>query len=231
MSFNFIQVRQSIYQTGNDGQKAFQYTTHSSTVDILTKSFDDRRIVLSNNNNFLMGQSYFFRAKIEKLKRPEGKDYTIAISLSNDDNNNNTKFSNQLIGEYLINSAISTNPKEYFWIERIITPNNDYSNLDIDIEREAADYLAGNSQIITVSSAKIFQLKNLLPAEAIPSKKIGIEGPPGLLMSINHQEIRIPPSGLFEIKNGYKVDFIGAGYGKLTSGARYNDYIVINAQY
>jgi hypothetical protein len=39
--------------------------------------------------------------------------------------------------------------------------------------------------------------------------KIGVQGPSGLLMCINGEEIRVWPSGIYEIRNGYKVSFIG----------------------
>ena len=40
-------------------------------------------------------------------------------------------------------------------------------------------------------------------------KQIGIQGPPGLLMSINGEEIRIGRSGLYEITYGINTTFIG----------------------
>ena len=40
-------------------------------------------------------------------------------------------------------------------------------------------------------------------------KQIGVQGPPGLLMSINGEPIRIGRSGLYEINNGINTTFIG----------------------
>ncbi len=66
--------------------------------------------------------------------------------------------------------------------------------------------------------------------------KIGIQGPPGLLMCINGEAIRIGPSGIYEINNGYKVTFLGfivreSRQRKDRDGVPDYDYFIMDYQY
>lgn len=115
-------------------------------------------------------------------------------------------------------------------IEAIVSPNSSYSELAIVLDRELADFginrntnseqenmsiqdsitdtnVENLGRIVQIASYQIYKLKNLI--ENIQAQKIGIQGPTGMLMCINGEGIRIGPSGIYEIKNGYKVKFLG----------------------
>jgi hypothetical protein len=95
--------------------------------------------------------------------------------------------------------------------------------LVLKLSRTASDYAKMNKdgnetfagRIITIEEdkCKCFQVMNILDIDSLKGinefAKIGVQGPTGLLMCINGEEIRVGPSGLYEIKNGYKVNFIG----------------------
>lgn len=118
----------------------------------------------------------------------------------------------------------------YAVIETVFSPNSAYSNLAIILDRELADFginrntsseqenetiqdsltnldVRNLGRIVQIQSYQIYRFKNLL--NNIQTQKIGIQGPTGMLMCINGEGIRIGPSGIYEIKNGYKVKFLG----------------------
>jgi hypothetical protein len=62
--------------------------------------------------------------------------------------------------------------------------------------------------------------------------KIGIQGPPGMLMCINGEPIRIGPSGIYEIKNGYKINFLSfIRKESYENGAQQLDSFIVDYQY
>ena len=61
--------------------------------------------------------------------------------------------------------------------------------------------------------------------------KIGVQGPPGLLMCINGEDIRVGPSGIYEINNGYQVTFIGFVIQESDQTLDRRDYFILDYQY
>lgn len=118
----------------------------------------------------------------------------------------------QMIGQYTIakksSTAIVNDSDEYALLSFIVTPFNDYQYILVQLERNKTNILSDNLQV-DVISYNYLKIRNLLESgqEVV---KIGIQGPPGLLMCINQQGIRIGPSGIYEIKNSQiKINFFG----------------------
>lgn len=62
------------------------------------------------------------------------------------------------------------------------------------------------SDYVKINSVKIVNLSEQQPIpDTANIVKLGIQGTPGLLMCINGEAIRIGPSGMYEIRNGYKI--------------------------
>lgn len=139
-------------------------------------------------------------------------------------------------------------------IEAIVSPNSSYSELAIVLDRELADFginrntsseqenmsiqdsitdtnVENLGRIVQIASYQIYKLKNLI--ENIQAQKIGIQGPTGMLMCINGEGIRIGPSGIYEIKNGYKVKFLGIvrRQSQSLTGSFGRDSFIIDYQY
>lgn len=132
-------------------------------------------------------------------------------------NNQNSNSGTQLIEEFTVNAG----PKNsYNYFEVIISPNNNgYNQIIWELQRITEDYSiineddsTINGRIMKITIQTYGQLINLIPSLGLGDSssltKIGIQGPPSLLMCINREPIRIGRSGIYEINNGVNISFI-----------------------
>ena len=111
---------------------------------------------------------------------------------------------------------------DYDIFELVISPNDNhtYNQIYFELNRELIDYNTlkpdgtyGREMHIEVDRLdEIYNVINFLQTSIENKgklKQIGVQGPPGLLMSINGEAIRIGRSGLYEINNGINTTFIG----------------------
>ena len=111
---------------------------------------------------------------------------------------------------------------DYSTFELILSPNDNhtYNQIYFELNRELIDYNTLNQdgtygRIITIAIDRLDKIYNVIDflQTSIENKnalkQIGVQGPPGLLMSINGEAIRIGRSGLYEINNGINTTFIG----------------------
>lgn len=211
MSFKIGQFRSSSSQNDNTyivDNSTSTYTkqepqplinTISAGADI---TFEDKAI----SYNFTAEQNYYIKIKIE---RNLTSDQTITLRLAYK-KDSATVDTYQFIDSYTIFSA--TEEKQYAVIEAIVQSNSAYQQLNIILNRTSADFLIENQREgaigreIVIGDYEIYQLRNLIDKKCT---KIGVQGPPNMLMCINGEGIRIGPSGIYEIKNGYIINFIG----------------------
>lgn len=97
--------------------------------------------------------------------------------------------------------------------ELIFTPNSNYNQIVFELKRLALDFYTNNGDGISgrIMKIKILQFDRIINvissylAKNYPGmtslKKIGIQGPPGLLFCIDGEEIRIGRSGIYELYN------------------------------
>jgi hypothetical protein len=219
MSFNFGQFRRS--QVSN-------YLTPISydIIDLKTVSaasaamfFADKAISLSVDNPLIsvnennIQQSYFLRVKIYKRK---DSNQIITIKLNNTDK----------ISDNIQNIRQIEIPKgeeeEYTTFEIVISPNNNYDEIQFILSREALDYSIFpeegsdiSGRVIKIEVDNLSLIYNVLDylRTAIDNKgrlkQIGVQGPAGLLMNINGESIRIGRTGIYEINNGVTISSIG----------------------
>lgn len=75
-----------------------------------------------------------------------------------------------------------------------------------DQEREAVTKIQVEFDIDD-SENKLFEIQSTKSLENLQDiVKLGVQGTPGLLMCINGEGIRLGPSGIYEIKNGYTIN-------------------------
>lgn len=207
-----------------------------TTNEITGNKFIDKRITdiysLSGNNTesntqgFVSGNYYYIKLII-KRKFPN-HNQNITLRLSNDSGTNQSK-NYQYVDDFIIFAGGSTtlDDPQYAVYETILAPSASYGQLNIILGREMVDYYTtinpetGSSweqdeldnytgRIIEISTCQVCKINNILGSSSIPSTltKIGVQGPPGMLMCINGEPIRIGPSGIYEIRNGYKITFL-----------------------
>ena len=207
-----------------------------TTNEITGNKFIDKRIIdiysssgdnIENNAQGFKSGNYYYIKLIIKRKFPN-HNQNITLRLSNDSGINQSK-NYQYIDDFIIFAGGSTtlDDPQYAVYETILAPSASYGQLNIILGREMVDYVTstnpetgksweGNDlanyqgRVIEISACQICKLNNILGNNSIPSPltKIGIQGPPGMLMCINGEPIRIGPSGIYEIRNGYKITFL-----------------------
>lgn len=233
MSFKIGQFRSSANSTyivnetfQNINQPPFEITnTISAGADI---KFKDTAITY----NFTAGQNYYIKIKI--LRRKDS-DQTITLRLAH--TSDSTIDTYQFVDSYTIFTATGEN--QYAVIESIVQPNSAYQQLNLILSRTSADFQISNQssnnanaigRTLEITDYEIYQLSNLIDKKCT---KIGVQGPPNMLMCINGEEIRIGPSGIYEIKNGYIINFIGVvpRISRDSTGAIGRDNFLIDYQY
>lgn len=236
-------------------EKSFQIEDLETTNDITLNKFTDKRITsIENTQGFISDHHYYIKLVI-KRKFPNSNQ-NIILRLSNDGLENTSK-NYQYIDDFLIYAGdiVSTNNLDYAVYETIVTPHANYSQINIILGRQIIDYYtttdpetglswdqsSGNienykGRVIEIMEdyCQIYDINNVLDTSSIPRvlTKIGIQGPPGMLMCINGEPIRIGPSGIYEIKNGYKINFLSfIRKESYENGAQQLDSFIVDYQY
>jgi len=180
--------------------------------------FIDKAIDLSGDNILQAlaannkQRSYYIRFKVYKQETRQ----LLNIRLINTEKE---KDNVQTIKSVTISAGETT---DYDTFEIIISPNDNhtYNQIFFELNRELIDYNTLNEdgtygRKINIAIDRLDEIYNVIDYletsidNAGALKQIGVQGPPGMLMSINGEEIRIGRSGLYEINNGIKTTFIG----------------------
>lgn len=157
-------------------------------------------------------KSYYIRFKIYKQTTKQ----FITVRLVNTEK---TSDNVQTIENLEIDAG---NADDYSIFELVLSPNDNhtYNQIYFELNRELIDYNTLNTDgtygrkiILTIDNlSEIYNIINFLQTSIENKgvlKQIGVQGPPGLLMSINGEAIRVGRSGLYEINNGINTSFIG----------------------
>lgn len=180
--------------------------------------FIDKCIDLNDDNmlqalvNGNKQKSYYLRFKIFKQLTPQ----KITIRLVN---TTKTTDNVQTVETIEIDAGSES---DYSSFELILSPNDNhtYNQVYFELNRELIDYNTLNEdgtygRKIVISIDRFDEIYDVIDylQTSIDNKhtlkQIGIQGPPGLLMSINGEAIKIGRSGLYEINNGINTSFIG----------------------
>lgn len=191
--------------TGNDISITTQKVQSIESDSII---FGNRCINLTSDHVLNSEKCYYLKFKVQQQN-------TIQKFYLKLKNNQNSNSGTQLIEEFTVNTGTNDN---YF--EVIISPNNNgYNQIIWELQRITEDYSTINEEDSTINGRLMNitiqtygQLKNLIPLLGLGGSsfltKVGIQGPPSLLMCINREPIRIGRSGIYEINNGVNISFI-----------------------
>ena len=124
-----------------------------------------------------------------------------------------------------------TDTENYRYFEFIFTPNRTYNYLAFVLTRIGADY---TNKARTVSSEDIkikgelgdLSIINNVFTDGRKMDKIGIQTRPGTLLCINREDIRVGRSGIYEVNNGIKINFVGFAGPNGTDATNINDFIL-----
>lgn len=218
VSYKFGQFRAS---QGGSYINALTYALENKRVESsLSKGivFLDKAIELSGNNQ-LQGRistgkikSYYLRFKIYKQECAQVLDIILRNTTLAADNT-------QTLGTIQVPAGA---PDDYSTFEFVITPNENrvFNQIHFELARTIEDYDKLNAdgtygRQIKLVIERLAKIQNLIDT-LNPSidnkgalKQIGVQSVPGLIMCINGEQIKVGRSGIYEIKNGIQVTFIG----------------------
>ena len=183
----------------NPPSKIIQITTYSTELYQGVLRFDDKLL----SAPLQKGVQYYIQIKIRCKDVAQYVMFYLTDSQVED---------RQMIGQYAVarksNASILNEQDQYALFSFIVTPFRNYNYILIQLERNNTNILNNNLEV-DVIAYNYLKIRNLLdPNQEVV--KIGIQGPPGLLLCINQEGVRIGPSGIYEIKNSQiNVSFFG----------------------
>lgn len=232
MSYQIGQFRRpqsSSYYTPLTIELDYQGTQRLANEDII---FYDACGRLSDNNIMNNKNSYYLQFGVRQQNDSE---QTFYLKLRN---NSETEDNEQIIQTYTVQRGT-----DMVYFENIISPNDTYNQIIWELERTALDYRTLNPngtygrimEVRVESYARLIDILNNNLKSFYPNlkylTKIGIQGPPALLMCINGEQIRIGKSGIYELNNGMNITSISfiPKYSEANSDRL--DYFIMDFEY
>ena len=182
---------------------------------------------LTGNNIVNNKNSYYLQFEVEKRMDSVQKFY---LKLKN---TTQTEDNEQLIQEFIVPTGNDT-----MYFEVIFTPNATYNQILWELQRTTLDYQSDQGRLMNIIVKNFTQLINVISTlqqtytNITYLTKIGIQGPPSLLMCINGEQIRIGKSGIYEINNDLiKINFISFVPKQNTLSSNGIDYFIMDFEY
>ena len=145
-------------------------------------SFSEQTV---NNVNLLPDTSYYINFNLKS-----DVNSTISVYLQKEENNDS-----QLVKTFEVIANVQN------VLSTVITPNSNYTKIVIQ---------GTNGADLTIAINQLQIVKNVLNDLSISSlAKVGIQGPSGLTMCINGEEIKVGRFGIYEMIKNIKVEYIG----------------------
>ena len=235
MSFNLGQFRRdqlviNSYRSALDGYSVQDKIVTSSISSSI--KFVDQSIVLADGTFLDSAKSYYLKVSIH---RNQNREQNLTITLQNSSSLNSIQTFDTV---YIPKGSSSSNNNVTF--EIVLAPNGAYNEIVFtmdrnnvaDISRNNGDGTYGAKVNIQVEElSEIYNILNAMNPKPERLIKIGVQGRSGLLMDINGEPIRIGPSGIYEINNGYKINYMGFILQDSPSTADGKDYFILDYQY
>ncbi|AXF52529.1 MAG: carbohydrate binding domain protein [Caudoviricetes sp.] len=158
-------------------------------------AFQNPRLVLSGSNVLSSMYTYYLSFKVRQ-NATYAQDFT--VKLKSDAENTEVPF--QDIKKFNVKKGNS-----YSTFEFVFTPNSTFNQVIFELQRLNIDF-TGTSRVLNIEITNFSRVNNIISDYLIPKysglsnlKKIGIQGKPGLLFTINGEEIRVGRSGIYEL--------------------------------
>ena len=216
------------YSTPLSMELGRQQTKGASGVDIL---FYNACGNLSGDNIMNSQNCYYLRFGVKQRKDSEQVFYLKIRNVSETEDNE------QLVDEFKVASGTGT-----VYFEVILTPNATYNQVLWELQRTALDYNMLNADgtpgrvmdVVDYTYTRLIDVLTTLKSTYTGMEyltKIGIQGPPSLLMCINREQIRIGKTGIYEINNGIKITSISFVPKTSTLSSDGLDYFIMDFEY
>lgn len=181
---------------------------------------------LSGDNVMNSQNCYYLRFGVKQRKDSEQVFYLKIRNTSETEDNE------QLIDEFKVTRGTGT-----VYFEVILSPNATYNQVLWELQRTALDYRMLNARVMNVVDYTYTRLIDVLTTLKSTYTgmeyltKIGIQGPPSLLMCINREQIRIGKTGIYEINNGINITSISFVPKASTLSSDGLDYFIMDFEY
>lgn len=227
---------QNYLNTISGFEENYQAAQTSITTEL---AFRNKCININSDSSIISTKNYYLCFKIKKRKprdieialNESSNAITIfdngiqsfVLKLKNQTQSGVSNNNEQIIGKYNISAASNSNNEEFEIFEVVFSSNTTYNQIVWELQRNMLDYqiqektddnsenVSGRvAKIVIIEFAEINNIIDIIPKDDIDYlTKIGIQGPPSLLMCINGQQIRLGRNGIYEINNGIHINFIG----------------------
>lgn len=186
-------------------------------------------VAFSTTGSFDYQKNYYVKIQIKRTT----EDQTFLISLANLDNENSPQ---QFLKSFYIPAMRENDVNKTANIEIVFNPTISFTDLVIRLSRTVQDYMiqnadgsSGRTFDVVDAGSECYEIINIINTlnGVTDFNKIGVQGPSGLLMCINGQEIRVGSSGIYETRNGYKITFMGF----IVTDSESSDYFILDYQY
>lgn len=216
------------YSTPLSMELGRQQTERASSGDIL---FYNACGNLSGDNVMNSQNCYYLRFGVKQRKDSEQVFYLKIRNVSETEDNE------QLIDEFKVTSGTGT-----VYFEVILSPNATYNQVLWELSRTALDYRMLNADgtygrvmnVVDYTYTRLIDVLTTLKSTYSGMEyltKIGIQGPPSLLMCINREQIRIGKTGIYEINNGINITSISFVPKTSTLSSDGLDYFIMDFEY
>ena len=216
------------YSTPLSMELGRQQTERASSGDIL---FYNTCGNLSGDNVMNSQNCYYLRFGVKQRKDSEQVFYLKIRNASETEDNE------QLIDEFKVARGTGT-----VYFEAILSPNATYNQILWELQRTAFDYRMLNADgtygrvmnVVDYTYTRLIDVLTTLKSTYTGMKyltKIGIQGPPSLLMCINREQIRIGKTGIYEINNGINITSISFVPKTSTLSSDGLDYFIMDFEY
>lgn len=146
---------------------------------------------------FSIYTNYYFHGKIKRMTSAQ----TFSIKLVNFEEDPQEGRMEQFVKK--INVAAG-DIHEWVDVEFTFSPLANFDTILFELQRTVQDYRE-ETRYPLIAYQELSRIENLISARIVPGMKlikIGVQSHPGLMMCINGEEIHIPRTGVYELKNG-----------------------------
>jgi hypothetical protein len=141
-------------------------------------------------------ENYYFHSKIKKLSTEQVFDIYL-VDYAMDDTRT------QYLKTITVDTATTTG--EYYDFHIVFSPLIDFNCILFELKRIDADYNPATRRYPVIVYEELSRINNMIDSKigaGIRLVKIGIQSRPGMINSINSEEIHVGRTGIYEIKNG-----------------------------
>jgi hypothetical protein len=235
MAYNIGQLRRSEI---TNYSTTLSYTQGLIDTENTIITFKNPYLLLKGNNIVNSVYAYYLKFRV-KQRTDLSQKFTLTLQSSEV-----TAEDTQELKTYTVKQG----QDNYTTFELIFNPNSTYNQIVFDLKRDSLDFYSSttlsdgtrvNGRVMEVEILEFERVTNVVTSYLAKNysgltqlKKIGIQGPPGLLFTINGEEMQIGRSGIYELYNSnIIISYIGFVIKDSSYTQDGKDYFIMDFRY